>query len=80
MLELESSISGNIKNFLRAGFFWFFGFGLGSAGLYFRKYKKFFNCRVRKFHSPKYKELFSGWIFFNFEGFGVGLGSDPCGP
>ena len=32
MLELESLISGNIRNFLQEDLFWFFGgFGLGSA-------------------------------------------------
>ena len=28
-----------------------------------RKYKNFFSIGVRKFHFPKYKEFFSGWIF-----------------
>ena len=31
-----------------------------------RKYKKFFNHRVRNFHFLKYKEFFSGWVFILF--------------
>ena len=40
ILELKSSVSGNIRNFFRGWFVCFFGFGLGSAGFHFRKYKK----------------------------------------
>ena len=35
-----------------------------------RKYKYLFNIRARKFHFQKYKEFFSGWIFFIFLGLG----------
>ena len=31
-----------------------------------RKYKKFFNIRVREFNFSKYKEFSLGWIFFIF--------------
>ena len=31
-----------------------------------KKYKKFFNLRVKKFHFLKYTKLFLGWIFFIF--------------
>ena len=31
-----------------------------------RKCKKFLNIRARKFHYPKYKDLFSRWSFYIF--------------
>ena len=61
------------ERFSRGGFF---ELGLKSAGFHFRKYmksfllrkyKNFFNIRARKFHFLKYKEFFSGWIFFIFQ-------------
>ena len=33
-------------------------------GTFLRKYKKFFNLRVRKFNFSKYKEFFFGADFF----------------
>ena len=78
---LESSISGNMRNFFQGRFF---ELGLESAGFHFRKHKKrfilrkykqsfplrkyknYFDIRASKFHFPKYKEIFSGWIFFVF--------------
>ena len=67
--------SENTRNFFRAAFP---ELRLESAGdIFFRKYKKsflcrkyknFFNLRVRKFHFLKYKEFFSGRILFLFFG------------
>ena len=68
------------------GIFWgkFLGLRLESAGFHFHKfkktfflikYKKCFNVRVGKFHFPKYKEFFSGWIFFFEFGLKSSLGS-----
>ena len=78
MLELESSISWNIRNFFQGGFFFGGGgLGLGNAGLHFRKYKKSFYLRVRKFYFRKYKKFFFWWIFFVFGD--LSLESAPCG-
>ena len=38
-----------------------------------RKYQKFLNIRARKFHSLKYKEYFSGRIFYFFSSLGLKL-------
>ena len=45
--------------------------------LSFKKIWGFFNIRARKFHFPKYKEFFSGWICWFFE---LGLKSAPDSP
>ena len=45
---------------------------------FLRKYKKFFNLRVRKFHFLKYKEFFWGCIVFIFSS--PGLKTAPGSP
>ena len=63
--------------------FYFLSLGLKSTGFHFqkykkslllRKYKKFFNLRVRKFHSPKCKKLFPETFFLNFLNLGLKVG------
>ena len=75
MWELESSIFPEYKKFSRGEFFLLFNLELKNTGFHFRKYKKsfllrknkkFFNLRFRNFHCLKYKEFFSGRIFFIF--------------
>ena len=67
--------------------FYFLILGLKSVGFHFqkykkslllRKYKKFFNLRVRKLHSPKCKKLFSGKFFFKL--FKLRLKCGLCSP
>ena len=93
-LELESSISPNIRNIIRVGLFHFlsvesyflkykffkvsvcllkynevsqsFRFLKCKKSFILRKCKKFLNIRARKFHYPKYKDLFSRWSFYIF--------------
>ena len=68
-MGLESSISRNIINFFRAGFFLekkcFFSRKDFEVGVV--KYKKLFNLGARKFHFTKYKKKhFQENINFNF--------------
>ena len=49
-LGLESSISRNIRNFFKVGFFYF---SSSESSLL-----KVFNLGARKFHFPKYKKNF----------------------
>ena len=68
-LEIESSISQNIRNFFGVGFFYF-----SSLKSSLMKYKNPFKPGARKFHFPKYKENVFGkiketvseWIFLIF--------------
>ena len=61
-MGLESSISGNIRNFFRAGFFWKLFFSRKDFEVGVVKYKKLFNLRARKFHFTKYKKNIFGKI------------------
>ena len=62
LVRLKSSISRNIGNFLRVGFFYF-----AYSQSYFLKYMKFsrvfVSWNIRKSHFLKYKEFFSGFPF-----------------
>ena len=69
ILELESSVSGNIRNFFRGEFFFIFlGLGWEVQSFISGNISIFFNIRARKFHFLKYKEFFSRWIFVGFLG------------
>ena len=59
MLELESSVSRNIRNFFGGGSFLFRGLGMKSAGFRFWKYNKGFLLRKsrKSFLLREYKEV-----------------------
>ena len=70
--QIMHFLGKNIRNLFREKFL---GLRPKSAGFHFlkykknfllRKYKKFFNLRVSKFHFQKYEEFFSELITFIF--------------
>ena len=74
-LRLESSIFLNIGKFFKVDFF-----ELGKfppKKFFLRKYKNFFNLRVKRFHFLNFKNFFGGVVFFSF--FELWLKSVPGG-